>query len=102
MNSVNPTLTSAEFHMAETGTGGTCVPVASPPASAPQECTISMTASLSGLGIKSGAGLYSISGLTAYQFATEQQAPGTDASIGFSDQADVAAPFDDNGTGTTT
>ena len=60
-----------------------------------------MTVSLSSLGIKSGSGLYSITGGAFYYFATQEPAPATRVSLGFSNQADVTAALDDNGTGTT-
>ena len=60
-----------------------------------------MTASLSGLGIKSGAGLYSITGGSFYFFGGEEPFQATRVPMGFSNQADVTAALDDNGTGTT-
>ena len=60
-----------------------------------------MTVSLSGLGIKQGSGLYSITGGSFYFFATEEPPPAVRVPLGFSNQADVTAALDDNGTGTT-
>jgi hypothetical protein len=60
-----------------------------------------MTVSQSLLGIKSGAGLFSITGLSTYFFGTNNRPPGFRIAGGNSEQADAAAPFDDNGTGTT-
>ena len=94
------TFVTNEFHREEAGTpgtpGGTCF---SP--LPPTPCTLTMTASLSGLGIKSGAGLYSITGGSFYFFGGEEPFPATRVPMGFSNQADVTAPLDDNGTGTT-
>jgi hypothetical protein len=94
------TFVTNEFHREEAGTpalpGGSCFS-ALPPA----PCTVTMTASLSGLGIKSGAGLYSITGGSFYFFGGEDPVPATRVPMGFSNQADVTAPLDDNGTGTT-
>jgi hypothetical protein len=91
------TFVTNEFHREEGGTlGGNCF-AAIPPA----PCTLTMTASLSGLGIKSGAGLYSITGGSFYFFGSEDPIPATRVPMGFSNQADVTAPLDDTGTGTT-
>ena len=91
------TFVTNEFHREEAGTlGGNCF--ATIP-SAP--CTLTMTVSLSGLGIKSGAGLYSITGGSFYFFGSEDPIPATRVPMGFSNQADVTAPLDDTGTGTT-
>jgi hypothetical protein len=94
------TFVTNEFHREEAGTpgtpGGTCF--SAPP---PTPCTLTMTASLSGLGIKQGAGLYSITGGSFYFFGGEEPFPATRVPMGFSNQADVTAPLDDNGTGTT-
>ena len=57
-----------------------------------------LTTSLSSLGVKPGAGIYSITGLSTYL-------AGTNSVLRFegenSEQADAATAFDDNGTGTT-
>jgi hypothetical protein len=91
------TFVTNEFHREEAGTlGGNCFS-----ALPPTPCTLTMTASLSGLGIKSGAGLYSITGGSFYFFGSEDPVPATRVPMGFSNQADVTAPLDDNGTGTT-
>jgi hypothetical protein len=100
MNSLSPTVTSEEFHRTQAGTlGGTCFTAAGTP-TLTTPCTITMTTDLSTLGIKSGTGLYSITGLSVYYFGTEQRAPEVRVPIGFSQQADAATPFDINGTGT--
>ena len=100
LNSIDVTLTADEFHKVEPATASTCVPVATPIVGFPQACTISITASLTGLGIKAGAGMYSITGLTTYVFGTEVgRPPGLRVAEGDSQQADAATPFDDNGTG---
>lgn len=46
--------------------------------------------------------MYSITGLSVYYYGTEQRAPLFRVPIGFSQQADAAAPFDQEGTGTLT
>jgi hypothetical protein len=99
MNSISPSLTHFEFHRYEDGApvGGTCFSLVPP-----SPCTIVMTASLSGLGIKSGSILSSVSGLSVYFFGSEQQPPGLRIPLGNSNLADTATPFDVNGTGTTT
>ncbi|HZC29594.1 MAG TPA: hypothetical protein VE269_07615, partial [Gaiellaceae bacterium] len=92
-----PTLTQNEFQKVEPGTlGGTCF-ATPPPLGA---CTITMTVSLSGLGIKSGAGLYSVTGLSVYLFGSTSQIPDTRRGLGVSNQADAAAALDQDGTGT--
>ena len=96
MNNFTLTFTGEEFHPIEPGTlGGTCAGTAPP-----SPCTIVMSASLSGLGIKSGAGLQGITGLSVYYYGSEQRPPLFPVPIGFSQQADAAAPFDQEGTGT--
>jgi hypothetical protein len=107
VDNVNATITSLEFHRTTGGTlGGTCTfpspPETMPPFSA-TPCTITMTVSASLLGIKSGAGLYSITGLSTYFFGTGHTlvVPGTRLEPGNSEQADAATAFDINGTGTT-
>ena len=99
VNSVSPAFSHDEFHKYEDGSpvGGTCF--ATTPPTGP--CTVVMTASLAGLGIKSGSVLDSLSGLSLYFLGTEQQPPGLRVPLGNSSQADATAPFDYNGTGTT-
>jgi hypothetical protein len=101
LNSLSATLSANEFHRVELGTGGTCVPLSTPPAGFPNACTISVTASLSGLGIKSGAGMYSITPLSVYWIGSQNRPPGLRVPLGDTEEADVGAPYDDNGTGTT-
>jgi hypothetical protein len=100
IDALGPSLVTNEFHREVAGTpaapSGTCFST-----SPPTPCTLTMTVSLSSLGIKSGAGLYSITGGSFYYFATEEPAPATRVPLGFSNQADVTAALDDNGTGTT-
>ena len=67
---------------------------------APQACTITISVPEASLGIKPGAGLYSITGLSAYQFDVKKP-PLLVFEGGNSGQADAATAFDDNGTGTT-
>lgn len=98
VDALSPALNHVEFDKVETGTlGGTCF--ASPQPAGP--CTIVLTASLDGLQIKPGAGMYSISGFSTYVFGAETAfAPGTRVTLGNTNLADIATPFDDNGTGT--
>jgi hypothetical protein len=103
MNAISPSLTHFEFSRYEPGTlGGTCLTsagVSNP--SAPAPCTITMTASLAGLSIKSGSILSAVSGFSAYFFGSEQNPPALRVPLGNSNLADVATPFDVDGTGTT-
>jgi hypothetical protein len=100
INSISPTFTHDEFNRYEAGTpaaaGGTCFA-----ALPPTPCTVTMTASLTGLGVKSGSILASVSGFSVYYFGSEQQPPGLRIPLGTSNLADAATPFDVNGTGTT-
>ena len=61
-----------------------------------------MTADLGNplMGIKSGAGLYSITGLSVYYYVSELRPPFFRVPLGLSNQADAATPFDQEGTGT--
>ena len=95
VNNFNPTLQSLEFNQKQPATvGGSCItnPTAQP-------CTLTLTANLASLGIKPGAGLYSITGLTTYLTGTTNQPPFLRVSTGNTEQADAVAPFDVNGTG---
>jgi hypothetical protein len=95
VNNFNPTLQSLEFNQKQPATvGGTCVtnPLAHP-------CTLTLTTSLTSFGIKPGAGLYSMTGLSTYLTGTTNQPPFLRVSSGNSEQADAVAPFDINGTG---
>src|SRR5436305_7059305 len=98
INSISPTFTHDEFNPYEAGTlGGNCTgPLA------PSPCTLTMTVSLSGLGIKSGSILASVTGLSTYYLGSAAQPPGLRVPLGDSNLADAATPFDVNGTGTTT
>jgi BNR/Asp-box repeat len=100
VDALGATLTQDEFHREVPGVpatpGGTCFSLVPP-----TPCTIVMTVPLSSLGIKSGSGLYSITGGAFYYFATQEPVPATRVPLGFSNQADVTAALDDNGTGTT-
>jgi hypothetical protein len=99
INNVNPTITSLEYNPTRPATvGGTCFATPSP---AP--CTVTLTTSASGLGIKSGSGMYSITGLSTFFGGIDQQTPVLlRLEEGNSEQSDATAPFDVNGTGTTT
>jgi hypothetical protein len=95
VNNFNATTQSLEFNRKQPATvGGTCV---TNPAAHP--CTLTLTANLASLGIKPGAGLYSMTGLTTYLTGTTNQPPFLRVSTGNSEQADAVAPFDLNGTG---
>jgi hypothetical protein len=93
---LNPTTTSLEFTRLTDGTlGGTCFPSTGPPPSG--ACTITMTVSAAALGIKSGAGLYSITPISTHVVGTDLF-----PFLGNSEHADAALAFDYMGTGTTT
>ena len=97
MDNVNVTVTSLEYRPTQGATvGGTCFG-----ATPPTPCTVVLTTSASGLGIKSGAGMYSITGLSTFYSGTLQTPPFFRVAVGNSEQADAAAPFDITGTGTT-
>jgi hypothetical protein len=104
MNAISPSLTHYEFSRYIAGTlGGTCLTSAGVPnPNAPTPCTITMTADLSLLGIKSGSILSAMSGFSVYYFGSETNPPGLRVPLGNSNLADMATPFDVNGTGTTT
>src|SRR5204863_2548157 len=71
VNNFNPTLQSLEFNQKQPAVvGGSCI---TNPAAHP--CTLTLTANLASLGIKPGAGLYSITGLTTYLTGTTNQPP---------------------------
>jgi len=97
-DNVNATITSLEYHRTQAATvGGTCFATA-PPA----PCTVVLTTSASGLGIKAGGGMYSITGLSTFFGGSDQTAPvALRLELGNSEQSDATAPFDVNGTGTT-
>src|SRR6266550_7864757 len=99
MNNLNATITSLEYNPTRPATvGGTCF--ATPPPTG--GCTVTLTTSAIALGIKSGAGMYSITGLSTFFGGSDQQTPVLlRLEEGNSEQADAAAPFDINGTGTT-
>jgi hypothetical protein len=99
MNNLNVTITSLEYNPTRPATvGGTCF--GTPPPAGP--CTVTLTTSASALGIKPGAGLYSITGLSTFYGGQDQQTPVLfRLAKGNSEQSDAAAPFDINGTGTT-
>ncbi|HLY84660.1 MAG TPA: hypothetical protein VKQ71_16865, partial [Acidimicrobiales bacterium] len=98
INAISASFTHDEFQKYENGkVGGTCTS-----ATPPSPCTLVISASLAGLGIKPGAALDSTSGFSVYYFGSEQPAPGTRVPLGNSNLADAIAPFDLNGTGTTT
>jgi hypothetical protein len=96
LENINPTLTSLDFFPIITSgvLGGTCFPVSGPPAVG--TCTISMTVPPSSLGIKPGAGLYSITPVS-----TEFVGTSVFPLLGNSEHADAAVSFDHMGTGTT-
>lgn len=92
-----PSLTGNEPRYVEPGTlGGNCTgPLA------PSPCTLTMTASVSGLGIKSGGGLYSLSGEALYITGRTTGLPFTNLDEGYTSLGDTTAAIDYNGTGTT-
>ncbi len=101
LDNTNAAITSLEFNPTTAGTpatvSGSCF---TSPSKLP--CTISMTVSATALGIKQGAGLYSITGLSVFEAGTATTPVVLRVELGNSEQADAATPFDDNGTGTTT
>jgi hypothetical protein len=98
IDNVNPTITSLEYHRTQAATvGGTC---AGP--TPPSPCSLTLSTSASGLGIKPGAGMYSITGLSTFFGGSDQTTPvAFRLELGNSEQSDATAPFDVNGTGTT-
>jgi hypothetical protein len=61
-----------------------------------------LTPSLNSLGVKPGAGLYSITGLSVYVSGEQTQpVPFTNLDLANNEEADAATAFADNGTGTT-
>ena len=99
IDNVNPTITSLEYHRTQAAAvTGTCF--ATPAPTGP--CTVTLTTSASTLGIKSGTGMYSITGLSTFFGGSDQTTPVLfRLEEGNSEQADAAAPFDITGTGTT-
>jgi hypothetical protein len=101
VNHLNALVTSLDFGSTQGGTlGGTCLSAPGVPTTA-APCTLSLTTSLSTLGIKPGAGLYSITGLSVYYFG-KAKGTFTNLNLANNEEADAATAFDDNGTGTTT
>jgi len=100
MDNTNATVTSLEFNPTTAGTpatpGGTCFQTRPP-----TPCTVVMTANADSLGLKPGAGMYSITGLSVFEAGTAQTPVVLRVELGNSEQADAATPFDDNGTGST-
>lgn len=95
VDNTNVAVTSLEFHPVVDGTlGGDCTPTTAP-------CTITLTVKGSELGIKPGAGLYSITGLSTYFSGSAERDPATRVENGNSEQGDAATAFDISGTGTT-
>lgn len=98
-NTSAPSLLGNEPRKIEDATySGTCF--ATPTPTGP--CTVVMTASLSGLGIKSGSGLYSLTGLSLYITGNTQPAPFTSVEDGFTSLGDATPAIEYTGTGTTT
>ncbi len=67
----------------------------------PSPCTLTLTASLSGLGIKSGAGLYSLTGESLYITGRANAVPFTNVEEGYTSLGDATPAIDYTGTGTT-
>lgn len=96
MFDLNLTVTSLEFNPLTGGTlGGTCFTATGVPTAA-VPCTVTMTFRASDLGIKQGAGLYSITPLSTEFFGFNFF-----PLLGNSEHADAAVAFDYAGTGTT-
>jgi hypothetical protein len=102
VNDLNVGATTFEFNMEQGGgLGGTCLTApGTPNPSAPSPCTLVLTTNVASLGIKSGAGLYSITGVSTYFFGTDQPEL-LPIEGGNSEQADAVAGLDYAGTGTT-
>jgi hypothetical protein len=99
IDNTNPTITSLEYHRTQTATvSGSCIATPAPIGA----CTITLTTNASTLGIKAGAGMYSITGLSTFFGGSDQTTPvAFRLEEGNSEQSDATAPFDVNGTGTT-
>src|SRR5207248_216896 len=99
MDNTNSTITSLEYHPVQpAAVGGTCFATPAPTGS----CTITLSTNARTLGIKPGAGLYSITALSTFFGGRDQSTPVLfRLAEGNSEQSDAAAPFDVNGTGTT-
>jgi len=97
-DNLNTTITSLEYDRTQAAAvSGTCVAMA-PPAG---PCTIVLTTNASTLGMKSGAGMYSITGLSTFFGGSDQTTPvAFRLELGNSEQSDATTPFDVNGTGT--
>ncbi|HEX8100774.1 MAG TPA: sialidase family protein, partial [Actinomycetota bacterium] len=99
MDNFNVAVTSLDFQHRVDGTlGGTCLPQSGPPATG--TCTIAMTVDVTELGITPGNALLSVTGLSAYFFGLNDQAPLTRVLLGNSEQADSVAAFHVLGSGT--
>ena len=97
MNDFSATTQSWEFNRKQDATaGGTCL--TDPSA---QPCTLTLTTRLDTLGIKSGAGLFSVTGLSTYLLGTTRQPPGLRITAGNTELGDAAPAFDLTGTGQT-
>src|SRR5881296_3773897 len=98
VDDVNVTVTSLEFHPKTGVTGtlsGTCF-LSTPPS----PCTLTISVRLSDLGISPGNGLYGLTGLSNYFFATDKKPPLLRVEGGNSELADATAPIHYNGSGT--
>jgi hypothetical protein len=99
MDNFNIAVTSLDFQDRTNGTlGGTCFPAVGPPAAG--ECTIAMTVDVSVLGITPGNALLSLTGVSAYFFGFDEEAPFTRILLGNSEQADATAALHVLGSGT--
>lgn len=99
VNHLNAAVTSFDFGPTQPATfGGTCFNGGAPTLTTP--CTVVLTTSLTTLGIKPGAGLYSVTGLSVYYFGT-RTGTFTNLNLANNEEADAATAFDDSGTGTT-
>jgi hypothetical protein len=99
MENTNITLTTLEFKPTTAGSpsapSGTCFSTRPP-----TPCTLTMTVNATSLGMKSGAGMYSITGLSTFQAGTSQNPPLLRVEPGNSEQSDATVAFDFTGTGT--
>jgi hypothetical protein len=99
MENTNVTVTTLEFKPTTAGSpstpSGSCFNTRPP-----SPCTITMTVNATSLGMKSGAGMYSITGLSTFQAGTSQTPPMLRVEPGNSEQSDATVAFDVTGTGT--
>jgi hypothetical protein len=99
MDNFNVAVTSLDFQSRTPGTlSGTCFPSVGPPATG--QCTIAMTVDVSVLGITPGNALLSLTGVSAFFFGHDEEAPLTRILLGNSEQGDATAAIHVLGSGT--